>query len=663
MFARRIIEGIPIVSIVNIVGFQEEEFTDTVITAECEGCRIGFSGLQNDTGIKNGLGVPDIIIIVVVGKCNRVLTVRIGAVFAALLYARNTEDIENSDSGGIPGSNIAKLIACVECAVLRRELGGMISDHIVEGIAVIQIFLLAEEEFTDAVLTGQVEVCGIVLACLQNVAQAVEQLGIPDIVVVIGINDFDLCAALARIADGIAAVFCQPQLFLFRSRVIIQLCCGNSGSNTVAGAQIAHLHTNIGFGALGSEDDCFFTVCVEEGCVIAVIDVFGLAEEEFAHTMVTGERVTNFILLAHLKVDAGIVNECGVPYVITVSHINNGDRIAVDNIGAIHGVRISCRYSRLADFSGDRIALTDIAELHADIELLALGLKGNFFRAGSIHKGCVITIVQIRGFADEEFAHTVVTSQSEVQIVGFSDFKVDARIVQQLGVPYVVVVAGVGGGDHAVLHAYRAVFRAQQLGILGFRELADICDLSCDAVKETRIADLHADEEFRLEGCKGNASVALLRGKGLVIAHVNILALAEEELANTVFTAEIEADFVLLARCQLQTGVQQNAGAPDIRIGVCVRDDQLITFDLDITGVQHLDIRHGQLNRAVGVAYGRACDHQGKQQGAIGQDIHKALEKNFGFHLTTLLFLVLLINQSSRIKQGRQVLFHGISSC
>ena len=98
----------------------------------------------------------------------------------------------------------------------------MIPDDVVEGIPIIQAVRLAEEEFAHPVFTGQGNVCSEDPAFFQDLAQIVEDLGIPDVVVVVGVHRFDLGLIISGVYF-IGAVFRHQHPGFFLGGFIIFL--------------------------------------------------------------------------------------------------------------------------------------------------------------------------------------------------------------------------------------------------------------------------------------------------------------------------------------------------------------------------------------------------------------------------------------------------------
>ena len=310
---------------IDIIGFQEEEFADTVIAGERKRGSISLSRFEHDSGCKNRLGVPDIVIIVVVSQRDRVSGVGISA-FLAAHHLRDAEDIENRDCRCVAFSEIAELIAGIENSIFRSEYGGMIAGCIIVGIAVVKVVFRAEEELAHAVIAGQIEVGRISLALLQDLAQAVEELGVPDIVIIFGVGHLDIRSdriVRVRFADLKRAVFCLQHPLRSRSVFNIRLCLGNTDFHLVAYAEVTDLHADISFRACRGENNRFQAVGIEEGLVIAVVNILRFAKEEFAHAIVAGKCNLNLILFADLQIESGIVDQLGIPYVIAVPQIDD----------------------------------------------------------------------------------------------------------------------------------------------------------------------------------------------------------------------------------------------------------------------------------------------------------------------------------------------------
>ena len=464
-------------------------------------------------------------------------------------------------------------------------------------------------------LAGEVDVRGIDSALFQDLAQEVEDLGIPDVGIVAGVDRLDHRLASGAL-DLIAAVFRHENARICLGLFIVFLDLGDGERHAVSLAQVAYLHADIGPCALGREYHRFFARSIGKGLVVAVVNIHGLAEEKFAHSVVAGDGEAKLVLFADLQLDPRVIEKLGVPDVVVASQIGDGDHVAVDGIAAIHCVGIARRLillrsgrsgrgsrSGFDDAGGDRVALAEISELHADIESVAFGPEGHGFRTRSIHEGGIITVIQIRGLADEKLTHAVVALKAETELVGLADFQSDTGIIEQLGIPDIVVLAGIGGDDHAVADVHRAVFRAQQGRRFRLGQFAQPRDFGRDGMTLAQIADLHADIDLVSLGRKADASAAFFRAEGHVVAVVDILAFAQEELAHAVFSGEGEAQLVLFARRQLHPGVRKELGAPDVVVVVRVRDDQRAAVDVGRAVLRQLDVRGGNTDRAVRIAF------------------------------------------------------------
>ena len=430
---------------------------------------------------------------------------------------------------------------------------------------------------------------------MQDLPKVVKKLGIPDVVIVAGIRCLDHRLSVVGL-DLIGTVFRKNELGFLLDGFGILPDFGYGNLHAVSVAQVPHLHADIGPRACSGEYHRFPTVHAEKGFIIPIVQIPGLAEEELAHAIVSGQRKLDLIRLAGFQLDARVTKELGVPRIVDVSQIGDGDRVAVDRKTAVFSYDIVCvcavilcvcavilnllRRGRscllhLADGGGDGVALAQVPELHADIERIAGSREGDGPGTCDVHKGGVIAVVQVRGLAHEELAHAVVAGKIKAQGISHARLQGDARSIEDLGIPHVVVIAGVRGGNDAVLNGNAAVFRTKQLRALGLGQFHQVRYRDRDGVAFAKIPDLQAEIYFAGGRGEGNGSIARLRGKGLVIAVVHVFALAEEELAHAVFPGQSEAHLVLFALRQLQTGVKQELGAPNVVVVIRVGDSQL----------------------------------------------------------------------------------------
>ena len=285
----------------------------------------------------------------------------------------------------------------------------MIPARIVKGIPIIHVVFFEEEEFTNPVITCEIDICRIEIVFIQNISQEVEELGTPDIVVLAGIDRGDDRAVVVALYI-IGAVFRQHHP---GCRFIKFLYFQDSKRHAVAIAKSAYLHTDIGLGAVGLEDHRFFAGGFGKGLVVSVVDVLGFAEEEFTDAAVAIEREADLILLARLKLNARVIDQSGIINIVAVSQIGDGQDIAFNRVA-------DCRRNNrslvevfidLANPGGDGVAIADIAKLHPKVRMFALGLEYQTSRERVICKGAVIAVVQILRFADEYFANAVISVQ------------------------------------------------------------------------------------------------------------------------------------------------------------------------------------------------------------------------------------------------------------
>ena len=160
---------------------------------------------------------------------------------------------------------------------------------------------------------------------------------------------------------------CGCGLVVFLHLKDLELCA-------VAEAEIAHLHPDIGLGAVGGEDHRFLAGGVCKALVIAVVDILGFAEEELTDAVVAGEIKADRVLLAGHQILAQVQEQSGLPHAVADAGVGDRDLIAVHSVAAAHVrggllLRVGEEAAQLADAEGDGAALADVAELHPDTKV------------------------------------------------------------------------------------------------------------------------------------------------------------------------------------------------------------------------------------------------------------------------------------------------------
>ena len=146
------------------------------------------------------------------------------------------------------------------------------------------------------------------------------------------------------------------------------------------------------------------------------VDIILLQQEELAHAVVTGQGEGHGVFLAFFQRNAGVVDRLGVPGVVVVVGVRQGQGILGNGLSAVFAALLHAGDPEdIADDRRDFVAFSDIAELHARIQVavrsleccgISMSLISEYVFTGN---RVLIAIIQVCALAEEEFANAVCT--------------------------------------------------------------------------------------------------------------------------------------------------------------------------------------------------------------------------------------------------------------